>query len=71
MAAFSPSTIPSSVGFIPMRFGEMARSAASVLLAKVLVTVGRPAAAISSGTRLGCGVSISDSPTSKPGSMSM
>ena len=39
-------------------------SAAAVLLSNVFVTVSSPAEAISSGTRLGCGVYISARPTS-------
>ena len=57
----------STVGSTPIRLVEMALRWRAVLLAKVFVTVHMPAEAISSGTRLGCGVSISERPTSKLG----
>ena len=44
---------------------EIALIAAAVLFSKLFVTVSIPAEAISIGTRLGCGVYISASPTSK------
>ena len=47
-----------------MRFGEIAASASGVLFSNAFVTVSIPADAISIGTRLGCGVCISASPTS-------
>ena len=46
-----------------------ASRAAAVLVSKVLVTVSIPADAISIGTRLGCGVNISERPTSCSASM--
>ena len=54
----------STVGGAAIRFEETAASASEVLFSKVLVTVNIPAEAISIGTRLGCGVYISASPTS-------
>ena len=64
-----PPTTPSIVGSAAIRFADSASSAAAVLVSKVFVTVSSPAEAISIGTRLGCGVNISDRPTSWPASM--
>ena len=55
-----------TVGRTPIRLVEMACSRSAVLFASVFVTVHMPAAAISIGTRLGCGVSIKARPTSWP-----
>jgi hypothetical protein len=55
--------MPPMVGSTGIRFSEIARSAGAVLFSNVLVTTNIPADAISSGTRLGCGVSMSESPT--------
>src|SRR3954447_24182385 len=62
-AVARPPLIASTVGSTGIRFSEIARSESSVLFSKVLVTTNMPAEAISSGTRLGCGVSISERPT--------
>ena len=51
-------------GSAAIRLLEIAASASAVLFSNVLVTVTRPADAISIGTRLGCGVNISARPTS-------
>ena len=56
--------MPSTPGSAAIRLGDIAVSAAAVLFSKLFVTVSIPAAAISIGTRLGCGVYISASPTS-------
>ena len=58
-----------SPGSAQIRLREIAASAAAVLFSNVLVTVSRPADAISIGTRLGCGVYISARPTSCSRSM--
>ncbi len=54
----------STPGSAASRFGEIAASASAVLFSNVFVTVSIPADAISIGTRLGCGVYMSASPTS-------
>src|SRR5204863_245973 len=62
-ASARPALIASTVGSTGIRFPEIARSESPVLFSKVLVTTNMPAEAISSGTRLGWGVSISERPT--------
>src|SRR3954452_13461775 len=63
-AAPSAAAIASTPGAAAIRLAEIACSFSSVLFSKVLVTVTSPADAISSGTRLGCGVYMSERPTS-------
>ena len=60
----SPAASASRLGSTAIRLGEMAAIASGVLFSKLFVTVSMPAAAISIGTRLGCGVYISARPTS-------